>query len=440
MLIGDIFLYKGGMQFITENPTIIILQAAALIPIVAVAYIISLQYHFKTMLSTLLGTKVKTDEAILERLNELIIVTDRELNILSVNDAVERTLQKSRSELLNAPLLSMVILKNKDGIVVDNKYFFPDGKNFQVLNTFLDDCTIVNSASNDKKVTVQVQPIEGLDGSISQITFILSYSNKPVSDEDILKISLGRARTKYEAMSENLKNKFAREKNTDSLEQIVLMDTLENDIFAVESLKNRDNKSEQSNIDIAQLCKQAVQLEQDFAKIFAIPIGFEIRHFDWKAIAPQSVNEYEVKPEQLTGPFFTVSCDVQQIGLLIKKILDLDVLLASSEAGGEVHLSVEQNEETVTVQIKSSCPKTIEKEQESLFTPYYNTLSTKTNLQAGSGLEGYLVKTISTKLGLDMDITFDQTPSPSIIFTIKLPKDTVNKPAAGESVPASKAV
>ena len=420
----DTALTQNVMKFIAENPTVIILQIVSLIPIVPVAYIISQQYRLKNALANILGTQVKTDQAILERLNELIIVTDPQFTILSVNDAVERALQKSRSEIVNTSLFRTLLLRNKEGKVINKEYFYPDGKTFQTLNAFISECTLINSSANQKKFNLLAQPIESADDQMTQISFILSYYS-PNQDKNMIAISTDRARTKYEAMSKNLRDKFFKKGETEDLHQLVLMNNIESYIFTVQELKNIDMPNTLSRIDISQLCRQTVLLEQNFAQIFKTKLTFEILNFGWKDITPLTVDNYAIKPEQLTGPFFTVECDIQKVGLLIKKLLDMLIILSSSKVEKQVHMSVEQGtNKEVIIKIFSTCSTLAEEELSDIYLPYYGRLATKTNLQVGSGLEGYLIKTLSESLGLSLNMQYTTTTSTAnISYTLILKKN-----------------
>src|SRR5258708_3089248 len=106
----DIVLHQHITTLFLQDPSIIVLQVVSLIAIIPIAYIITQKYHLKGMLTIMLKKQIEKDEAILESIQELIIVTDTNLHILSVNDAVERALLKTRAELLDMPLFTAIQL------------------------------------------------------------------------------------------------------------------------------------------------------------------------------------------------------------------------------------------------------------------------------------------------------------------------------------------
>lgn len=366
--------------------------------------------------------KVKTDQAILERLSELIIITDGELNILSVNDAVERALRKSRSELINQPLFTALLIKNKEGIILEKEYFMPDGKVFDITRGYAEDCTLFNGVEQQKKLLLQAQPVENTEGVVTQISFILSYAHQPATDAQKLDISVERARAKYEAMMENMKNKLLSNAKIDR-NDVILIENIEKDVYAVQVLQNKSAEMGASRIDAFQLSKQAVLLEQDFAQIFGVGVIFEKQNFGEAEIAPLTVKNYAVTPDQLTGPFFTVEYNVMKLGLLIKKMLDVLVLLSSTDGKAQVHLSIElTDKDEVMIKIYGTCPSLTQESLQELYTPYYGNLAIKTNLQAGSGLEGYLIKSLSESLGTPVDMRYEKQTDSVLSFTVKLAK------------------
>lgn len=423
VIIGNIILNPALTSFIQEKPHVIILHTASVIPIMAVAYIISQLYHIKDSLSKHLGTQLKADEAILSKVDELIIITDPQLNILSVNDAVERALQKSRSELINKPLFQILLIKNTENKLINNEFFFPDGKTFNTQNAYLENCTIVNTLQNSKGLTIQVQPIEDIEARTLQISFILSYAKHEESKVIDVDGGIERSRTKYTAIISDVKNKLHKSELLDTSNQLVLAERIEKDVFMVQELLNHRESNQYSRVDIAQLCKQCVQAEEEFSRIFQIPVTFTLAKFGWKDIEPLTVKNYAIAPEELTGPFFTIACDVNRVGFLIKKILDLIVMLSSTQLKGQVNLSIEQNEKEVIVRVFSNCPPSLENEYDNLFVPYYNYLSTRTNLQVGSGLEGYLIKNLTKSLNIPFKLTYYPTKSTNIEFMLTFKKN-----------------
>ena len=414
----DISLYQSIAAILLEDPTTIVLQVISLISIIPLSYIVAQQYHAKDILSRRLKKRLATDDAIFSNLNEMVIITDSEFFIISVNDAAARMLQQSRSELLEKLLFNVLLLKNQNNKLLTKETFFPEGK----VDKFIGEFTLMRSPIPQKQITIQAQPITRPDDAkaITEISFIISYVN--ASTESSTTVTRDRARARYDALMQRIKKQLGKIEEKKTKENLLLLEKIEKDIYILPLIKTYAEKHEAGPIDLAQLCKQIVTLNEDFAKRWDVAINFALPNFGEKDIAPLTVKNYPVKPEQLTGPFFTVSCDVRQIEFAIQKLLDIAILLASNETTPHVTLNVERAEqESVLVHIAGSCPLLKEEELKAILIPYYDTLNNKTNLQIGSGLEGFIVKQITETLSLPLAMKYDEDKSEAV-FALRIPK------------------
>jgi len=407
-----------------ENPGSILLEAISFIVILPVAFIVSYKYHGRDWLFSLLRAKVTTDETILEHLNELIIVTDLNLRIISVNNAAEQIFMQSRSELLYEPLLNVLILKDEKGKLVTKETFFHE-ETISPLKTDDTVFTLFQSGKQQKEVTVQIQPITDEEEHTNQISFIISYVQKNLSLQTESAYIIGeKARVRYEALMENLKNTLQGKQTADLLEKTMLIEKIENDIYHLHILQDQKAKTEASFIDLAKLCRKITLLEKDFAKTFNVSIDFTLRNFGMKDITPYLAGNFTISPEEFTGPFFTVSCDVKKVELIVKKLLDLCILLASTEKNPQISVSIEKGgKDEAIIYITSNCPFISEENKSDLFSPYYRNLYKQTNLHLGSGLEGYLIKTACEMINITLTTKIQNNASANILFTLPVKKN-----------------
>jgi len=390
------------LSLLQDDPTLILLQLASLLVIIPLAYLVSRQYHMKDTLASMLRTRIKATEAILESISELVIITDPALHILSVNDAVAKTLQRSQSELLDQQLFDVLLLKDSHGKLVTAK-----PKN--TTETF----TLVTSSAMPKQVRLHIQTVKQVESKVSQLSFIISFAHTAPQSAD----TLDKARTRYEALVQNIKKQLS---GTALRTAMSLLEKVEQDTYAFSQL-GVERKSNIARVDIAQLCKQTVQLNQDFAQAFHVTTTFALPNFGQKEIAPLTVKSYPVDPERLTGPFFTASCDVKQVELVIKKLFDMAIFLASSEKDARATISLKQSEKDILVTISGKAPLLQEKDLAELYLPYYGALAEATNLHLGSGLEGALVKQITDSLALSLKVSYDKAQT-EITFVLVITK------------------
>jgi PAS domain-containing protein len=418
----DLSLSQNLNSFILADPSLVILQLTSLIVIIPIAYIISQQYHMKDMLFTMLRLKTKTDEAVIKRLREMIIVTDTKLNILSVNASVEKTLQKSKSELLKSPIFEALSLRDKTGALVSADTFFTHDFNVKRHNG-ADAYILLRSSLRKRSVYVSTQPVRDLKGKVVQIIFIISGLDTTQSRNDIINATLEKARGRYEAMRDNLIHHLSMEDSAFMQAQLTVLNEIENDIYTAQLFSISPAESTKTLIDLAKLSRHIVQSNLEFAKAFKVPIDFGMFNFGWNDIAPLTVKSYPVIPEQLTGPFFTASCDVVKLELMVKKILHMAICLASTEPDPQVILSIgRQKADLLVIKITGRSAYVKKERLSDLFIPFYGALFDATALHSGSGLEGYLVSILSA----DMCIPVKTVYIPSlrnVEFTLSIAKN-----------------
>jgi PAS domain-containing protein len=397
VILIDISFNQNVITFLLTDPSTIVLQLVSLFSIVPLAYIISQQYHIKDMLTTMLRSKVTVDEAIFESLDELIIVTDAQLTILSVNDAVEQTLQKPRSELLQSLLFSKLLLKDSTGKLATKETFFDKTSS---ANEALESSTftIINAAQTAQKVSVHIQTIKDLQSNTKQFSFVLSPTEELPAKAASVSVTIEKARAKYEAMLQSLKQLLQSGQAYPSYSSLLLAEKIENDLYNAQSLSSVPYKRTLTKIDFAVLCKKLVDLEQEFAKAFQVNITFGIQNFGHEDIAPLTVKNFPVDPEKLTGPFFTIPCDVKNSEIVMKKLLELAIFIASSTPNALIESTIKRNTDNIVIQIKTPNPQLKRKDLADLLIPNYGKLPSKTNILAGSGLEGYLIQQLTEKM------------------------------------------
>ncbi len=417
VLFIDLSFYHNIQTVLLEHPSSMLLLVS-FIPIVPVAYLIARHYHDKDALFSLLKSKVATDEAIFRNLREMIIVTDREFHILSANDAAIRTLQQSRSELLDKPLFDVLLLRDSNGTLVTKDTFFTKDNAGKLPKKITEPFTLITAPSPEQKVTLAVHATTHAGENSSQISFIINYTQATENTSPAL---LDKARAKYEALNEHIKKKLMKQNGTSLAREMLLLEKIENDTYILPTLHDSLKKNSMTHSDIAKLCQQTVRQNQEFAKIFNVLTDFALHNFGMKDIEPLTVKNYPVKPEQLTGPFFTAFCNVKNVELAIQKVFDLAILLASTGTNPQVILSVERGkQETIVVQTTGDCEMLTKDEIKNLFVPYYGKLSDKTNLHNGSGLEGYIVKRITDALIIPLEASYKND---QIVFTLTLKKN-----------------
>lgn len=400
-----------GISFITGLPVI---------------YFLTTRSHLKDVLSQMLTNEVNVQESISAGESELVFITDRQLRIISVNDAVERALQRSRNELYNKPLFDAVLIRDTNGKLLNEEtpeiadVLKSQGSRYLISQQLLRDIVLSNTRVPIKRVLLQLKPIKDFDGHVEQISFIINTGQEKTDTtviDDVKEIMVN-----HEAYIQKAKEELlASPQLHDVGIQLLSIAKVDQDIRTLLMIKGYGIEEKKVRIDLAKACRELVAAQQSFAKACHVEVNFSTPDFTEKDIAPYMTKLFPVTPDQFTGPFFTVACDVKYVMLLIQKLLEVGILLASSEENSFVNLTVErEGTKAFRVTVTAQCPQTVLGEEESLLRRLYGSLRGKTNLQLGSGFEGYLARKISDALNIPIKLTTaSNPPTCTFSFTIK---------------------
>lgn len=399
------------------NAVITLLSLFIVLPLYQV---VSTKYHSKDKAISHLTAEMSMEESILEEVHELVIVTDTSFRILSVNEAVEKYLHHSSSELVDQQLLNMVFLKDTSGLLLTKDKLTLVQEANPKAPRILSNMRLITTPLFAESVQVYIKPIADFEGQIIQILFIISDSHKSTQKDHSFADTFLHARIKYEAKIAAFKKELRQKGNLAFLYQFILIANCQQDLLTTQELAEHPIAERKARVDLAKLCKQTLIAEQDLAKAFHVRLHFSLPDFGEKDIAPLVTNNMPIKPEEFTGPFFTATCDIEYTRLVIQKLLDVATLIASTVTEPMVELSVIRNTPTsFTISITAPSPEITQGEEQAVFTKFYGLLGTKTNVNAGSGLEGFLSKTISDQLGIPLQIKYTKTPS-TIAFILQL--------------------
>lgn len=423
VLIFHIFHDSITRKIFLEDIGTDILYGLSFLSILPLTQVLTQKYHLRDRLFKSLSHQAKVEHAFLESIKELIFIADRDLMILSVNEAVEHTLHKSRSELLHHPLLDIIFLKDQHGLItvesLDLKKLTSEQK-----TKVLDDVLLIVPTIISRKVTIQIRSITDLEGNLDQFSFIISESISPFNN-DKKQEDLEVARARYEARIEDIMKRLYGKGQGEDASRLLFAVKAGQDIHNLRLIEDFGIQEKRVLVDVAKVCQKVLAAQEDFAKALGVGLKFEIINFGEKDIKRLTAGNKNISAEQVTGPFFTALCDVKYVSLIIEKLLDIGILLNSRSSGRkQVALTIER-EGTDLLKIKVLTENRAMKEADPnhIFEMYYPHLSAYTNIHLGSGLEGHLAKTVATHLNIPLTVHFDDE-SMIITFTFKIPKES----------------
>lgn len=399
--------------------------------IIPLSRVIATKYHLKDALSKILTQELKQitqelkltqirQESVLEGLSDIVLITDTNLKILSFNEATERELRLSSSELIDRPLLEVLILKGSKNQVINRQYLSIDqaitDKTTRIIkNLFL----YVRNTSIAKRVKVQVRPTGNLDGVIDQIAFIISDAES-VGGANEGHQNLQEALLKHEAAFEDLKNRLLSKGLVDLQRRAELFGKAERDILTAMELHDHGLKPVIELKDVAQILPRIISVETMFTKTLGVELLFKIDEKYIQEASKLIPPGGKFSAAAITSPFFTAPIDSKWFDILVQKLLEVSSLLVSGTNYPQVQVLLTYDKEFVYINFAINSIIASSINERFIFTEYYGVLGMNTNLRLGSGLEGYMAKTVTLLLGIPLNIKLNNQTG--FIFTLKLSK------------------
>lgn len=428
-LILNIYLNQNLMALFREDPFSFALYLISFIVIIPLAQLLTRSYHIKDTLSKILTENLYQahlkEESILRGLNELVLVTDKGLKIISVNQTVEKMVKLPSSEIVGKGLLEVLSLKNKDDTKVSWQNLSISQMIEDKISRIIKDLYLSSgSKAAPILVTMQARPITDSQGKVNQFVFVISEGR--IGGVYLAQhADLDQAHKRLQSSFEDFEKTLSGANLVTKL-RAELLKKMEEDLLTAQEIEDHSIKETPALPDVAEICQQAVILKRELAN--GLNVALELVLPPEESITEAtliSLREKRVASTVLPVSNFAVPADPKWISLLIEKLLDISILLSSGQKNPKVRVSLNHlDTKTFTVLITATYPKISDKLQKDFFTQYFGELGTSSNLRLGSGLEGFIVQNILTHLGLVFDFKSDQYPQPGqVSFEIKFSKD-----------------
>lgn len=411
-------------QNFQTDPWPTVIYFISFLVIVPVSFLVTRSYRVKDSLSKILNEYVQIgkmrEESILSGVNEIVFVTDISLSILYLNSTAEKEAGVTSAQALKQGLLKVLNLRDGKGkqatvqaLAIDKALI---DKATRVVEGFY------LQARKKTKVSIQVRPITDLNGKVTQIVFVLTDAT--MNDKDILSrhLNLEQANNKYKAVFDDLQKTLVLTGSKELISKVELVHKFEEDLLIATEIEDHAIKEQNSYQDVALLCKQVVVTKQNFSKGLQIPLEFSLSNNEASEAAMLSLAETANPPIALPMSSYMVPADFRWLSVLVQKIIDICLFLSVGEVKPQVtvELSREGNS-AIIINITTTTTQIDESDKIELFKENFGELGTTTYLRFGSGLEGFIIKSIEEQLGIPVDIKFGTNPG-RITFTITLSK------------------
>lgn len=424
ILIANLYLNPQIRKLFIEDPFSAILYLLSFVVIIPLAYILMRNYHLKDNLYKILKKDVQLgkvrEESILKSLTEIILLTDIKLNILYANQAAENTLGKPSLEVAGHSLLEVFPIKDESGnpatfdtlsirsVLADKATHIVTGLTIQSKNN-----------PNPIHITLQVRPIADTSSEVNQLLLVISDAKMSESSTSIHK-DLEQARLRYKLLADDIKQALALAHQPFLRTKVELFKKAEEDLIDTLEIEDHNLKKVPVLSDIAFICKQNIEQKQDLAQSLGISLKFQLPPEEQSEFAAINLKQNNF-PNPLLGPSaFDLPIDPKWFSIMVQKLIDISLLLASTQRLGTVDLCIARPDKNrVVVSISSICPISLVKTDE-IFKEYYGDWVAKTGLRFGSGLEGFIAKTIASQLNTPLIVKLQKNPPTQLIFELHL--------------------
>lgn len=389
-----------------QDPGSALLYFISFVVIIPLAQYLTRTYHLKDTVSRVLTENIelgqKREELILRGLSELVLITDENLRIVSVNEAVEKTLQITKNYLSGKNLLDHLRLTDSEGNVATTQTLAIDQMQNDKASRIIEGLMLQTNAKEFTKIILQIRPIINAQGIINQIVFVITEAPREASN--MLHLELERAREKQKKVAEYLKKALLDAKLPNLKLQTELFSRTEEDLLTALELEDHPIKLVESFEDLAAICEQVTLKEQEFARSMGVELHFVLPKQEIAEATLLSLLKSNFPKQNLPISEFAAPIDSRWLGLILQKLLDISILLSSQKAG-IVNLVVSRpNPKSINIDIVSSEVNLSPGDEDKLFQSYFGDLTNRTNLRLGSGLEGFIVKLLAKALHIQIDI------------------------------------
>lgn len=419
ILMAHILLDPKLTNIFLDDPWTIVLYIISFIVFIPLASVIFERYSLKDTISKLLSQHIKIGErreaAILLGLSEPIFVTNTDLITLSINNTAEKMLHLSAENVVGKPLFNVVHLVDDMGTPANIQSLSLDQILIDKATRIVQGFHIMTPDwSQSNRITIQIRPVVDPDGKLSQIVFVITDAQKISLDQ--IHRDLDKARQKRKEMLQEMESLISSVDSPKLKAEAELFSKMEDDFLETLEIEDHLIDKSWSLEDVVELCKKNLETKQSDALKMGVTLQFSSPLLGHMANANQNSG---VSPSQT---YYVVLVDRKWFDILLGKLLDIAILIASNQTNKTVQLSVENKDDAYFyIFISLFYPPLSPEDQQSLFEPYYGKLGQKTNLCYGSGLEGLIAKKIAGQLNIPLTVKYDSKTS-LLLFALQTSK------------------
>lgn len=402
MLIFQIWYDPNLSQFFSSDPWTTVIYGLSIIIVIPLALFLSRNNSSKNSLTEFLKDYIYTSESrqksILTALNNMVIVTDKNLSILTVNNSLERLLRLPVSQMLNKPLFEIIKLKSDTGETIIPQMLPIEETLRDKATHFVDGYSLeVKTQAIPKPVSIQIKPVIDSRGEVIQIIFVFNDPSSKIGFNTHPSIKQAVKKRDY------LLSLITSAKLTlppQSTQLLVLAIThIEEDILTVQEMEDHPMQEVIVFEDLVVLITKILEAKKHFYGLLGVNPMLDYEDENRSETAFLNMSNSDSK--QGTSPLskYSAPIDGYLLKIIIEKLIDLGVFVTASFPDKNMNVKLRLADSDKTIILDFIFPSGIIKTTDinSLFSTDYPGLKLPT-LKDSSGLEGYIASKISKAL------------------------------------------
>lgn len=405
VLVFHISFDRNLYQFFQNDPWAVAIYALSIVIVIPLALYLShsnsVKGKFNNFLKDYILMSEKRQKSILTALSNMVIITDKNLGVVSINIAVERLLKTSIHQVQGRLISEVLLLRDSSG----NRVPFAD---LPIKQSLTDKAThIVEGFSLETKIesvpkpiTLQIRPLTNPSGEVTQIVFVLT--------DPLLKVgfnthpSITDALKKRDKFLSLLTSPISSISEFSAKQVIMLITHIEEDILTVQEMEDHPLQEVIGFVDLISLTEQTIAAKSFFyLSIGNIP---EIKFEDEDKREEAFLNLRMEQLGQLNLSKYTAAIDSYLLKLILEKIIDFSVFAAGNEAKPQIYLSIIPD--NVKIEISFPSKNLTQKDLSNFLVKNYPGIKLP-SLQNSSGLEGYIAGKVSRAIGLPIETSIN---------------------------------
>ncbi len=402
IFVGQIVINPEMRLLVTQSIGEISLYLLSFMVTLPILAILTRSYRLKGILSQLLQEMLdlgKTrEDSIIDELDELIFVVDRNLKIISSNQAAQRALGQRGEKLKDQLFFKVVDLRNQLGNQVNKADLLIEQSLIDKTRHFIPKVYLyLPTQVQPSQINIHIDPVVGVQNVVSQVVIMLVLVDD--SSQSGNKVIVEQALKRQRVMIDLLKNQLNKLKLSTSVTELDLIERMENDIYDLTELRDHIIHESTNFPDIIILCQQIIALKNSLIKL-------EL---------PQ------------TAQTEIVQYDARWLKVLIEKLVEISLFLTASAS--KVKILVIRGSDSSKINLEVWLSATLTPSQlDQLFEPYFGqlVLADMPDLPQ-TGLEGVIAKEIARQLNIPLKLDHQDD---QIVFKVILSRYPRNQPIA----------